>query len=352
MTQDYDPYPFKEPNLAATDVKRQHYVPQRYLKQFAIGERIDVLEVEGGGRFTTSVANVAVESYYYDLRYEQEKLSTEAWFAREIEEPFWPLMDRLRSTPATMLDLTEDEQTVVARYLAAQRLRVPNRREYIERTRAKFREWAAGLVSNARGRKIEVEQLDEHLADNPTIPWLRSDRAYQFGEAMSTELGEVTGDARVLMAKPWRIGRTDERFPLYTSDNPVSTHVPPVLPDFWDDLWDTNQYFPIAPDTLLVIAAIPPADGRKIAWFGDRRCSTFNRWETSRARSLVTCEASTYVYGAGACPLSRKVARRNVTAFDEVSRAAAIKWSGYDPSKPQSIPQQVLKLVDPRFPSL
>lgn len=209
MTPEYDPYHFREPNLAPTAVKRQHYVPQGYLKRFTAEDGlITVFQPDNASQFRTGVGNVALETYFYDLRYEQQRLSTESWFALEIEGPFWPLLDRLCDDPTSLASMTEEEETVMGRYIASQRLRVPRRREYIERTRQKFRAWVAELLGSAMKKSIAEDEIDSHMAENATLPWLRSKRTYQVGEAMSAELGEITGDARILMAKPWRIGRT------------------------------------------------------------------------------------------------------------------------------------------------
>lgn len=47
--------------------KRQHFVPQAYLRRFAIGSKIAVYDKPTGKVFRTKVANVACESRFYDL---------------------------------------------------------------------------------------------------------------------------------------------------------------------------------------------------------------------------------------------------------------------------------------------
>jgi hypothetical protein len=125
---EYDPYHFREANLAPTDVKRQHYVPRHYLEAFADAGQVSVFDLDTDTGYVTNTINAGVETFFYDLRYEQESLSTESWFANEIEKPFWPLLARLRACPDDLLRLSDTEEVTVGRYLAAQRLRVPKRR--------------------------------------------------------------------------------------------------------------------------------------------------------------------------------------------------------------------------------
>jgi hypothetical protein len=206
------------------------------------------------------------------------------------------------------------------------------------------------MLSSAMRRLVTTDEIDEHMRDNTTIPWLRHERTYQAGEAMSVELGEITGDARMIIAKPWRIGRVDVALKLVTSDNPVSGHLPLVLPDWWSDLEDTEQFYPLSPDTLLYVAPIGRHDGA-IPWKGARRSFDFSRWETSRARAVITNAATRYLYGPEP-HIGRDLAKRNVEAYDRTSRDVAIEFSGYDPSKPQEMPPQVIKLIPPGFPNI
>ena len=67
-----------EPNLSKTEVKRQHYIPQMYLRPFAVDGKIRVVDLDGGKReYKTSVGNVAVESHFYNVNVEDLRLSTE-----------------------------------------------------------------------------------------------------------------------------------------------------------------------------------------------------------------------------------------------------------------------------------
>jgi hypothetical protein len=57
---------WNEPNLGPTKVKRQHYVPQLFLRAFSLDDKIRVVDLNEGREYRTSIANVAVESHFYD----------------------------------------------------------------------------------------------------------------------------------------------------------------------------------------------------------------------------------------------------------------------------------------------
>jgi hypothetical protein len=349
MTGSYDPYHFREPNLSDTGVKRQHYVPRRYLNTFANEEAIQVFDRENQLTFTTSTQNAAVESFFYDLRYEEEKLSTENWFANSVEGPFWPVYDALLADPANIEALSERDEYVIGRFVAAQRLRVPHRRVYVIETRTKFREWAAELITNAIGESASAEDIDAYLADNGTIPWLRSNRTFQPGEAMSAELGEIQGDANILLAKDWILAVIEPELGLFTTDNPVATHVPAILPAWWSDFEDCEQVFPLSPGCALVFS--PLRRGADIQPRGRRSFRRFSKWSSSRIRSIVAREATRFLFGS-ALILDLETARKNLQNIDSTARDVAIEFFGYNPDGPQPLPAQVIKLVPPGFPSL
>jgi hypothetical protein len=50
--------------------------------------------------------------------------------------------------------------------------------------------------------------------------------------------------------------------------------------------------------------------------------------------------------------VTRDLARENVLAFDEATRASAIEVEGYDPKQTRFQPREVIKLIDPRLPRL
>lgn len=131
----------------------------------------------------------------------------------------------------------------------------------------------------------------------------------------------------------------------------MSSHLPSVLPDWWSDFEDSEQWLPLSPGVLLVIDALPHSVDRSIPHRGARRYADFSMWETSRARCIVAYEATRDLYGVGRF-MERELARRNLVQFDGVKQSFAIEFSGYDPTKPQEMPSQIVKLVPPGFPDI
>jgi Protein of unknown function (DUF4238) len=59
---------WNEPNLAPTQVKRQHYIPRMYLKAFTGADgKIHAVDLDEDTDFRTSVEKVAVRNYFNDV---------------------------------------------------------------------------------------------------------------------------------------------------------------------------------------------------------------------------------------------------------------------------------------------
>jgi len=70
---------WKEPNLAPTNVVRQHTAARMYLSHFAVDGRIAVYDFDEDRQFDASVNDVAVQTGFYDVNVGRRKLSTETW---------------------------------------------------------------------------------------------------------------------------------------------------------------------------------------------------------------------------------------------------------------------------------
>ena len=111
----------QEPNLSKTGVKRQHYIPQMYLRPFAVNGKIRVIDLDGGKReYKTSVGNVAVEGHFYNVNVEDLRLSTEDWLA-ELEGAAVPVLNKLIENPPSILSLSLEEELITSRFITALR---------------------------------------------------------------------------------------------------------------------------------------------------------------------------------------------------------------------------------------
>src|SRR5438128_1288688 len=116
---------FEEPVLAPTPVKRQHYVPQCYLRAFADAKgQVLVTDLDAGRTYRTATENTAVEGRFYDVTTNVGALSAETWLS-ELEGHAATLLERLIADPAELTRFTDDEEMVFARFIAVFRFRTP-----------------------------------------------------------------------------------------------------------------------------------------------------------------------------------------------------------------------------------
>lgn len=112
-------------------VKKQHYVPQFYLRYFATPEtahfegndrarmRIHACKKEGGKRLVNQlIANVAAENYFYDLPNDDEQM-IEKWLGRDVEARVGPIYKSVVDSETTNALAYSDMHTL-ALFLAIQ----------------------------------------------------------------------------------------------------------------------------------------------------------------------------------------------------------------------------------------
>lgn len=316
-----------EPNLADTDVVRQHVVPRFWLRHFTLGGRIDAFEVKTGVTFTTSVENVAVQARFYDVAKGRRHLSTESWLA-DLEAEAAPIMRLLIEDPSRLLDLGPSEENTFARFLCAQFMRVPTRRNYETTLRETTVDWVKDFARKYTDKELgeeESAELWKFWDRKPDEFFLREEEPYQPAATTASMLGQVQGFGNILKAMPWRIGRVSE-YPLYLSDNPVSRFPLPTrrFPSFADHVY----FIPLNPKTMLRIGHGIGSSRR-----GTRTVRDFNAWQTSFARHVVTTDSDKYLFGQGPyvdeqCAVSCMDRLRMVIAMD------GYVLQGLDPRKP------------------
>jgi hypothetical protein len=329
---------FKEPNLRVPTADRQHYVPRLYLGNF-IGEGgIAVNDLQTGRCFTTSVGNVAVESGFYNLQAEELTVSTEDWLA-DVEAAAAPILRRLVTDPGSLLALSDEEQNHFARYMAAQRFRVPAFRDFERATRSHLLQQLKPMARKFLERKLPAARVRKVWREWEKMPdewWLQEDAPFQDADACAYMLEEVQGWANLLLAMSWRLGYADPSLVLYTSDNPMSAYLPPVRP--WPSggaMWEHVYIFPLSPRLLMRIDPLPYET--ELQPRGPRWSEDFSSWETSFARHVVTADATRFIYGT-TCPVPRHCALSCLRRINAARLYDAIRLQGYDP-RPPTLPR-------------
>ena len=337
-----------EPNLALTDVKRQHYVPRVYLKAFTDSDgRLAVHDLGESRAFNSSAAAVAVAKGFYDIEASGFLLSTERWLA-DVESAAAPLLTRLADDPAELLALSANDELCLARFLVALYLRVPAFREQNQRTTdglVTFLKDMAKRHLDAGGYGVEKQdaaKLWETWQSKPDHWWIGEEEPYTGAQLTADMLEETQGLANLLRAKPWRTGRVPSGMQLYTSDNPMSRWLTPIRP-WWEHeaFGQLDFWIPLSPKMLLRIgrmysvfedeeAAIEPRPQ------GSRECRDFTEWEASFARHMLTLNATRFLFG-DTFPVNRECAENCIRRIEQAMLATANEFSGFDPNPPASI---------------
>ena len=330
---------WNEPNLAPTDVKRQHYVPEFFLESFTGPDvNLRVVDLEDGREFRTAPTNAAVQSYYNDLEVDGEILSTESWLS-QLEGDASPILKQLIENPDHLTSLSIEEEFHLARFIAALRFRTPQ-----------FRSWMADMMTpiadqlKEMGRKqiLAIYGEENGLAiwetykNQPEHMWLGESEPQQPAELSTYMLGEVQGWANLLWGAPWRIGIGPPDLKLYTSDNPVAAYQRPVR-EWWEGaaFASLSYYVPLSPSMLLKIERRPDGQDESDPR-GGRHQQDFTAEEISIARHVVTQEATRFLYGEGLI-VPRDCATSCLKRIGDTKLEFAIKYLGFDPRPPRGI---------------
>ncbi len=325
---------WREPNLSLTGVKRQHYVPQMYLRAFAEGDSIRVCELDDGTEYMTSTKNTAVESYFYNVKIADMQLSVENWLAK-LEGRAAPILDTLRSNHECILTLSDEEEIHLARFLAALRLRTLSFRENMNRMNESMFQQIKDMARKQIYHQNDKEKADtiwDEIKNKPMHWWYKELEPTQPEAITAHMLGEVQGFANILRAAPWHLGLAPSSLKLYTSDNPVAGYLTPVRLHGEGAMFSSFTYFvPLSPQILLIIERRPnKKDKEELKPRGERRSREYSKWEISFARHVVTSDAVKYLYG-NTTIVPRDCA---ISCLERINRAKvefAIQYLGYKP---------------------
>lgn len=226
-------------------VIKEHYVPQRYLRYFANGNKFFVYDKEKTQKRPGNVSDYACERFFYDVDFEalkQDKLAEEPdfkfapeieeamktidiqhiehWFGNNVETWLFNPISKITSTYVmanpNMMDellvLSEDDMNYISLYLATQAIRSKEFRENIKEMYEKLplffmRKWGKAEERKlADSIKLEIKNENylkllhaQYLMDENTM----SDFALRFRN------------------KIWMIGYNQTDIPFVSSDNPI-----------------------------------------------------------------------------------------------------------------------------------
>ena len=290
-----DGFRWNEPILSHTEAKRQHYVPRTYLRPFATqGSQIRVVDLDQNKEYKTALSNVAVERGYYDLTKEGIDASAEEWLA-EIETKAAPVIRRLIASPSSIETLSIEEEFAISRFIVALRFRVPAFRHWENEVRSSIDSWITDST-----KRIIANMYGETTGDT-IFGELKNVKGEPPQPAAGTVgmLGETQGFAGLVLKAPWRIGCALGPAQFHTSDNPLSSDLRPDSPRRPAGFTMLDYYLALSPQVLLKIERWPDEykSESQLTPRGLRSSIDFSEREVSVARSIISSQATRYLYG-------------------------------------------------------
>lgn len=294
-------------------VKKQHYVPQFYLRNFSRdNKRIFVFDKFRQKEFASNVHDIANENYFYDLSEQHTEELIENIHKKHQEEPVDPdlfekmqeivrdtqmieehlgrLETRFANVLENALETLEKRNRFKARYrpeialmAAVQFLRTREQRE--------------SMVELVKKTALSVMPMVEKISEIKGYNLKSEDLDITFDEEDTVELHKMTlldeeylvEIASILLNHIWIIGKNETSEPLYTSDNPVCKRANK------SDDWRSNAgiaspgieiVFPLTPKYILTMyersffAHLAHKDG-KIVYLKPDDVSYFNRFQVN-----------------------------------------------------------------------
>jgi hypothetical protein len=236
-------------------VKKQHYVPQYYLRQFADDNGLThVYDKFQQSQFRANIRDVASDTYFYDLSQDYIEELEERIRAKQSEEGadeekvnrvlqlikntqiIEQHLSRLEARSATILDkVIEDLEKgckfrrkyrwEIAMMAALQYWRTYENRETMKEMAQKIELGVMRIVNKmneAKGTNFTAEDIG--VVFNPN-------RTEDLHKLFVYDMNRIVGTATVFNHHIWLMGVNETNEPLCTSDNPVATR--PHITNEW-----------------------------------------------------------------------------------------------------------------------
>lgn len=191
-----------------TKPKKQHYVPQFLLRNFAIGKKqkakVWVLDKRNAAIFQASVRDIAHENMFYEYRGKAGTYELESELEKIDSKAAGIIQDVIASG---RLPRSGEKSIWLSYYVIVQMLRTPVIRKDMDNFRA--------LIINKFGREIAFEGDSKPIADyGPEDSKVSSLRLFS----------DVPTLAKHLQEKVWILAQAPNTAPYIISDNPVSKY--------------------------------------------------------------------------------------------------------------------------------
>lgn len=219
--------------------KKQHYVPQVYLRGFSQdGKRVYPFDLKTGTSKQTpiSIETICYEKYLYEIKDNNGKIISDNYIEKILcilEGQFATYLNKLKSKAfnevnyKTKCFLTKEEKAFWVSFIAVQMLRIP-------------------LVLNTV-EKFTTEYFGEDLKEN-TARTIALNQCLPFFKELKTDDKNVFS----MIVKPFTemtiaVG-VDEKESIFTSDKPVYCYVPDNVRGVYETV-----YFPICRNLVFIL---------------------------------------------------------------------------------------------------
>lgn len=247
--------------------KKQHYVPQLYLRHFTNESgQLSVFDKRTRRSYPSSVRDAGHENHFLTIPALDGTDGPGSYFEghfQQIEGPASQALSALLTVarPGARARFEDDQRTVLAEYLAVQYLRTPEARARIIETQEGMTRAIVSMIGDAN----RLEPLHEELAEIAKIPKERHAEIHgQFVQDPQL-IGEITS---LLRGYIWRVMANDTGSAFYTSDHPLAfhCHVPRPGRGVGIGSYGVEIAFPISPTAMLVLVHREFAQAQVPGW--------------------------------------------------------------------------------------
>lgn len=250
-----------------SEPKKQHYVPQTYLKNFATGKKNNSLYVFSASPrkiYSSQVEDTATERNFYTVERSKNKYIWENTYAQYIEPTFGTLLKQIRKycenalVQSNSTVISKEQKELLSKNIVIQMLRGKQTRKY---ERNLYDELLPSVFGDAKDR---FPGLDEHMLEKSFKKFSTDDNYFkEISMRANFNKESIIKFSNVLLQYSFVFYRITGSTPFVTSDNPVilinsiTQNATPFVNGLSKNT--TIVYFPISP--CLLLSAFHPEFG-------------------------------------------------------------------------------------------
>lgn len=218
-------------------VKKQHYVPRLYLKNFSINERIFSFDKNQNKTIATNIKDIATKNYFYDDQ-KLDKVTSEQTYEKALSDMegifdkyLQIFIQNLNSGYSGLSNI--DFKSTISEFIAIQLFRTPSHNKHLE--------YLTEILNKEINNWINKDSKIKKLIPN-----------IDFLENFGGNLENLNRSASLIFDKIWVIWHNNTRLKFITSDNPVVGFTEPlkegyeiyfpINPEYSISLYDKNKY--------------------------------------------------------------------------------------------------------------